>query len=154
MKHFDHPLDSVFGISSDEIDIDSQYSMTEVPRETLQSIDPNVPAPDPKDEDDLLVEKRIDEVFDAAMDAFSTQNAYIEVIEPRYAARSAEVAAQYLNIALSAANSRAKVKTDRKRANQTFIPHGNGGKNTTNVIVANREEILRMITIDQDKGGI
>lgn len=153
MKKFDHPLDSVFGIEvdTDSFDIEQNYSMVEQPKET---INPNEPAPDPKDEDDILVEQRIDEVFTAAMEAFQTQNAYLEIIEPRYAARSAEVAANYLNIALSAANSRAKVKTDRKRANQTFIPHGNGGKNTTNVIVANREEILKMITIDQDGKNI
>lgn len=155
MKPFDHPLDSVFGISSDDVeyDIEKDYSLTQVSQEPIQP-NPNVPAPDPKDEDDLLIEKRIDQVYDAAIEAFEQQNSYLEVIEPRYAARNAEVAANYLNIALAAANSRAKVKSDRKRANQSFIPFANGGKNTTNVIVANREEILKAITIDQDKSSI
>lgn len=155
MKQFDHPLDSVFGISNDneEYDIEKEYNLMEMPKEPLAP-NPNEPAPDPKDEDDILIEKRIDQVYDAAIEAFETQNSYLEIIEPRYAARNAEVAAGYLNIALAAANSRAKVKTDRKRANQAFVPYANGGKNTTNVIVANREEILRAITIDQDKSSL
>lgn len=144
-----HPLDNVFGIKNDpdHIDIEAEYGMTEEPRQQVANAEP---APDVKDADDLIIEKRIDEVYDEAMDAFRKQNEYTEIIEPRYAARNAEVAANYLNIALAAANSRSRVKVDRKRANQTFIPHGNGGKNTTNVLIASREEILRMIDVDKD----
>lgn len=144
-KQFDHPLDSVFGITSENFDVDNQYSIVEQPNVVAAT-----PMVDVKDEDDVLVEQRIDAVFEAAMDAFETQTSYLDIIEPRYAARNAEVAANYLNIALQAANSRAKTKTDRKRANQTFIPHGSGNKTTNNVIMANREDILKMMTLDQD----
>lgn len=146
-KQLTHPLDSVFNIESEsDLDIESEYSMVEQGAGELVQTEP---APDLKDADDLLVEKKIDEVYDAALSAFQDLNSYTEIIEPRYAARNAEVAANYLNIALQAANSRAKVKTDRKRANQTFIPHSPGSKSTTNVLVASREEILKMISIDQ-----
>ena len=149
-----HPLESVFNMQSGSVDIniESQYELQESPL-TPQAVT-GEPMPDVKDEDDLLVEKRIDEVYDAAMTAYQNQSAYTEIIEPRYAARNAEVAANYLNIALAAANSRARVKVDRKRANQQFIPHGGGGKTTNNIIVANREEILKMITIDDEKKEI
>jgi hypothetical protein len=143
-----HPLESVFNMREEELEIENQYQMIEQPE--VQA----APPVDQKDEDDLLVEKRIDEVYDAAMGAFNNQTAYMEIIEPRYAARNAEVAANYLNIALAAANSRAKVKVDRKRANQTFIPHTPGGKTTNNILIANREEILKMITIDDQKKEI
>lgn len=143
-----HPLESVFNMGDDAMEIDDRYEMAEVPKNALVE-QPDGPPVDHKDEDDVLVEKRIDEVYDAAMDAFSTQQGYLEVIEPRYAARNAEVAANYLNIALAAANSRAKVKTDRKRANQSFVPYANGGgKSTTNIVIADRNEILKMVTID------
>ena len=79
--------------------------------------------------------------------AFNTQTAYLEVIEPRYAARNAEVAANYLNIALNAANSRAKVKRERKRAG-AFVPFSGGNKTTNNLIVADRNELLKMIQVD------
>jgi len=147
MKPIKHPLDDVFNVDSNEVDIEKDYAMTNV---TTQAIPVDAPV-DTKDQDDVLVEQRIDEVYDAAMTAFTNQTAYTEIIEPRYAARNAEVAANYLNIALAAANSRAKVKVDRKRANQAFVPYAPGGKTTNNIIVANREEILKMITIDDQK---
>ena len=148
MKPIKHPLEDVFNMDEGTIENSREYDMVEVPR-NLPAAQDAAPV-DHKDADDELIEKRIDEVYDAAMDAFQTQTAYTEIIEPRYAARNAEVAANYLNIALAAANSRAKAKTDRKRANQTFVPHG-GGKTTNNIVIANREEILKMITIDGEK---
>lgn len=146
-----HPLDSVFGISEDltESEIDSRYEMVETNQPA-----PAASAQDVKDEDDLMVEKRIDDVYESAMSAFQQQVSYTEIIEPRYAARNAEVAANYLNIALAAANSRAKVKNDRRRSNQGFVPYNNAGKTTNNILIANREEILKMITIDDEKKGL
>ena len=145
-----HPLDNVFNIESgSDFDIEKEYGMTEIPKNQPVVAQPQ---PDFKDEDDVLVEKRIDEVYDAAMEAFNKQTEYTEIIEPRYAARNAEVAANFLNIALQAANSRARVKIDRKRANQAFVPYTNtNGKTTNNIIVASREEILKMITVDDQK---
>ena len=151
MKPIQHPLEAAFnmGPGESEFSIEQEYGMTEV--------SPNLPVaqteapPDVKDADDILIENRIDEVYDAAIEAFQNQTAYMDVIEPRYAARNAEVAANYLNIALAAATSRSRVKTDRKRANQTFIPYANQGKTTNNIIVASREDVLRAITIDEQK---
>ncbi len=144
MQQLKHPLDSVFGISENktEDEINSSYEMLDVAQQ------PTTPPEDIKDEDDKLIEGRIDEVYNAAISAFNQQVSFTEIIEPRYAARNAEVAANYLNIALAAANSRAKVKVDRKRANQSFVPYNNGGKMTNNILIANREEILKMITVD------
>jgi len=154
-----HPLDQVFNVDADDvIDIETQYAVAEVPAGQPQpgtALTPaagDTPAPDPKDADDVLVEQRLDSVYDAAMDAYTNQTAHIEIIDPRYAARNAEVAANFLNLALQAANSRARVKVDRKRANQVFVPHGSGGgRSTTNVVIASREEILKMVTVDGEK---
>ena len=140
-----NPLEDVFNMR-ESVDIEAEYGMAEV---TVQAQQPNDLPVDLKDADDTLIEERIDAIYDAAMDAYKAQQGYLEIIEPRYAARNAEVAANFLNIALSAANSRAKVKTDRKRANQSFVPYANGGgKTTNNIIIADRNEILKMITID------
>lgn len=140
-----NPLNQVFNLRDEFDHEEDQYEMAQSPAQPVQADGPPV---DHKDEDDIMVEKKIDEVYDAAMGAFKAQQEYLEVIEPRYAARSAEVAANYLNIALSAANSRAKAKTDRKRANQAFVPYANGGKTTNNILIADRNEILKMVTID------
>jgi transposase-like protein len=80
------------------------------------------------------------------MATFNEQTAYTQIIEPRYAARNAEVAAGFLTIALSAATAKAKIKVDRKRTNAAFIPFGNN--NTQANIVANRNDILGMFSVD------
>lgn len=145
MTKLQHPLESVFNMGSDDFDIENNYDMIEqAPGEVAV---PEAAPVDHKDEDDILIERRLDEVYDVALKTFQDQSAYTEIIEPRYAARNAEVAANYLNIALAAANSRAKVKSDRKRANQAFVPY-TGGKTTNNIVIADRNQILKMIEID------
>ena len=148
----EHPLTKLFDMETYDAEADDQkaYEMQEVPKEQLPVAQEGAQI-DSKDADDILIEGRIDEVYKEAMNAFKSQNDMIEVIDPRYMARMAEVAATYLNLALSAANSRARNKTDRIRSKQ-FVPYANngGGKTTTNVVVATREEVLRMITIDQE----
>lgn len=142
-----NPLDKLLQIAEypDQVD---QYDIIEV---QATQPDPNAPTPPvEKDEEDVDTDAKIDEVYTVAMQTFTDQMSYIESIDPRYAARTAEVAATYLSLALSAANSKAKIKTDRKRTN-TFIP-GAQGKTTNNLIVANREEILRMINVDGKTG--
>ena len=105
-------------------------------------------APPEKDEEDIAIDGKIDTVYDAALAAFNQQTQYCEVIEPRYAARNAEVAAGYLSIALNAATVRARVKGDRKKQAQ-FVPFANGNKANGNV-VASREDIMRLIAIDAE----
>lgn len=138
-----NPLDELFDIDG------SDREMVEYEQTELQKLPPADGAPVEKDAEDTEVDRKIDEVYDAALTTFQNQMAYTEIIEPRYAARNAEVAATYLNIALSAAQARARVKTDRKRSG-VFIPGANGNKITNNTIVATREEILRMISVDAD----
>lgn len=102
---------------------------------------------EPKDEDDKIIDGKLDAIYDAALETFQQQTEYTQIIEPRYAARNAEVAASYLTIALNAVATRAKVKGDRKR-NSAFVPYAN--KTQNNVVVASREEIMRMISVDAE----
>jgi hypothetical protein len=67
-------------------------------------------------------------------------------------ARNAEVAAQYLNIALNAVNSRVDAKAKRQKARLA----ANGGAPTTvnnNVIVADRNELLKQLLGSKELGG-
>ena len=96
------------------------------------------------DEEDKAISKKIDDVYDKASDAFEELTAYTQIIEPRYAARNAEVAAQYLKIALDAANSRAKVKIDKTK-NASYVPWNNNNSGTQNIVVADRNDILKMM---------
>lgn len=144
-----NPLDDLFDIEDEMtsgVEINEYEQATESEIAALAA--PQTPAVVEKDEEDVENDKRFDDVYGAAMDTFQNQMAYTEIIEPRYAARNAEVAANFLNLALQAASAKARVKADRKRAT-AFIP-GMGGKVTNNTIVATREEILRMISVDAD----
>jgi len=142
-----NPLDDLFDIADEEIaDHNEITEYDQVPASDVIA-SPQEPQ---KDQEDIENDARFDEVYTAAKEAFDNQMAYTEIIEPRYAARNAEVAANFLNLALQAAATKARVKTDRKRAT-AFIPGANGAsKVTNNTIVASREEILRMISIDAD----
>lgn len=139
-----NPLDELFNTEREDEQLPSEYDeVTE--GELAEMVAP--PEGEEKDEDDKIIDERIDAIYDAALETFQQQTEYTQIIEPRYAARNAEVAASYLTIALNAVATRAKVKGDRKRQ-AGFIPFA--GRNQNNVVVASREEIMRMISIDAE----
>jgi hypothetical protein len=141
-----NPLDELFNTPATRLDEDKD-EYEQITEGELAEMASGEEAPPEKDEEDKEIDGKIDTVYQAAIDAFNQQTAYTEIIEPRYAARNAEVAANYLNIALSAAATRAKVKGERKR-NAAFVPFAN--KTQNNVVVASRDEIMRMISIDAE----
>ena len=142
-----NPLDELFNTEREQEEDDQQLAeYDEVTEgELAEMVAP--PEPEQKDEDDKLIDSRLDQIYDAAIDTFQQQTEYTQIIEPRYAARNAEVAAGFLTIALNAVATKAKVKGDRKR-NSAFVPFTGRGQN--NVVVASREEIMRMISVDAE----
>jgi hypothetical protein len=139
-----NPLDELFNTLPNDMEQDGEYIPTS--EGTLATLNGEEPPPE-KDEEDIEIDTKIDTVYTAAIDAFNNQTAYMEVIEPRYAARNAEVAANYLNIALNAASVRAKVKGDRRK-NAQFVPFTNNKSN--GAVVASREDIMKMLSVDAE----
>jgi len=141
-----NPLDELFNTEreDDGQELEEYDQVTE--GELAEMVAP--PEGEEQDEDDKVIDERIDAIYDAALETFQQQTEYTQIIEPRYAARNAEVAASYLTIALNAVATRAKVKGDRKRQ-AAFVPFS-GGRNQNNVVVASREEIMKMISIDAE----
>lgn len=138
------PLDELFDTEQEqEQQIQTYEQITEGELAAMEE----QPEPEAKDEEDIEIDGKIDAIYDAAIETFHAQTEYTQIIEPRYAARNAEVAASYLTIALNAAATRAKVKGERKRQ-AAFVPFANKSQN--NVVVASREEIMRMISVDAD----
>lgn len=137
-----NPLDELFNTRPMDGDLQDEYAETSEGQLAVATVQD----PAEKDEEDHAIDSKIDEVYDAAINAFNQQTAYTEVIEPRYAARNAEVAAGYLTIALNAVATRAKVKGDRKKTAQ-FVPF-TGRKD--GAVVASREDIMKMIAIDAE----
>lgn len=143
-KKLTNPLDELFQTEQPVGEIAEYAQVTEGELAALQ------PAPE-KDDEDVEIDRKIDEVYTNAIDTFQQQMQYAEIVEPRYAARNAEVAANYLNIALNAAGMRAKVKGDRKKTN-TFVPYA--GRNPNGAVVASLDDIMKMVAIDAEtKGG-
>lgn len=138
-----NPLDELFQTEQPVGEIAEYQQVTEGELAELQA---DTAAPE-IDAEDAEIDKKIDVVYDAALETFNQQMQYAEIVEPRYAARNAEVAANYLNIALAAANSRARVKNDRKRSN-AFIPYAN--KNPNGAVVASLDDIMKMISVDAE----
>jgi hypothetical protein len=144
-EKFSDPIAEVLDLDSaqDPLALETEYSM-------VQAAPAQPPAPVEKDAEDIEVDKRIDTVYEAAMDAFRTQTDLIDnVLEPRYIARNAEIAANFLTIALNAAATRARVKTDRRRAG-AFAPYM-PGKTTNNFIVADRNDLLKLVKVDGER---
>lgn len=139
----EHPLDQLFQTETTT----TQLQHVEVKEAELVAA--HVEHTPDKDSEDIAIDKKIDDVYDAALEAYHNQTAMVEILEPRYAARNAEVAANYLNIALNAAATRAKVKGDRKKSAQ-FVPFGTSQSANKGVVVASREDILKMISIDAE----
>lgn len=139
-KKLTNPLDELFQTEQPVGEIAEYKQVTEGELAALQ------PAPE-KDDEDVEIDRKIDEVYTNAIDTFQQQMQYAEIVEPRYAARNAEVAANYLNIALNAAGMRAKVKGERKKAG-TFAPYA--GRNPNGAVVASLDDIMKMIAVDAE----
>ncbi len=136
-----HPLEDIFNIEPgstyDIARIDDDNEMIAVPEQAV--------APTYQDDaEDRDINEKIETIFEAAMDAYENQTALTEIVEPRYAARNAEVAAQYLNTALNATALKARTKNDKRRSSQ-FVPFNNTNISGSNVVVASRNEILEML---------
>lgn len=144
-----NPLADTFNIDSSTFNSDplegTDLTLSE-PEDTYLAVPQNtLPAkPHEDDEEDKEINGKIDEIYGAAMDAYQNQTAFVEILEPRYAARNAEVAAGYLNTALNAVSLKAKVKNEKRKIGQAgFIPYGNN--TTNNVVVADRNQLLKMM---------
>lgn len=93
--------------------------------------------------EDMIIVKQLDTIHARSMQAFEQQQAMSQEVDPKFSARNSEVAAQFLNIALSAVNSRSEAKYKRQKM---ALAGAMGGKPTqvqNNLIVADRNTLLR-----------
>lgn len=91
--------------------------------------------------EDLKIDSQIDSIHAAAMNAFNAQSRLVDQVDPKFAARNAEVAAQYLKIALDSVGTRvdAKFKRAKIRSDKNQGPRSV----QNNLIVADRNELLK-----------
>lgn len=93
-------------------------------------------------EEDRAVSQQLSTIYGYAIDAFEQQTQMVQEVDPKFAARNAEVAAQYLTIALNSVNTRAKIRQDKLKLKADGT---NPNTVNNNLIVADRNEILKML---------
>jgi hypothetical protein len=130
------PLEAIF-------DVEPESTMVEyeeiAPTETEDHI-----TYDQKDDE---IEDQFQTIYDAAMDAYETQTEDTKDIDPKYRARNAEVSANYLNTALSAAKEKANLKKHKDTLSGKKNSNDSSGT-TNNLMVMDRETILGMLNSD------
>lgn len=93
-------------------------------------------------EEDRAVASQLQTIYGYAIDAFEQQTQMVQEVDPKFAARNAEVAAQYLKIALDSVDTRAKIRHDKLKLK---VDGGQPNTVNNNLIVADRNEILKML---------
>jgi hypothetical protein len=95
--------------------------------------------------EDLKTQAQLGTIHDAAMGAFHQQQALSQQVDPKFSARNSEVAAQYLGIALNAVTARVTANNNRQKLRIAKKTAGSPNTVNNNVIVANRNDILRQL---------
>jgi len=133
-KTITHPLENA-------LDIEPHTTIIEY-IETLPAVLVSHPTYDTKDDE---IEVQLEEIRTEAMDAFEVQAQEVEQVEGKYKARIGEVAANFLNTALSAVKEKSMLKQHKDKlviAQQKAIKPGTVNNN---VIVTNHNELLKLI---------
>lgn len=136
-KLISHPMEGVLDIDEHSTPVEYHERTTEL----TDSIE--------YDDKDVEIEEQIQEVYDSAMGAFENQMDEAELVEGKYKARNGEVAVQFLNAALNAAKERSHLKQHKDKV---AVTKGKltGAKVENNIIVADRNDILRNIVKGMD----
>ena len=106
------------------------------------------------DEKDSEIETQFQEVYDAAMGAFEGQFQEADLVEGKYKARVGEVAVQFLNTALQAAQNKSLLKQHKDKIAEATKKNSTPNTVNNNLIVADRNEILKKLMGDKDNNEI
>ena len=102
------------------------------------------------DQKDTEIETQLHGIFEAAMEAYENSIEDSEGVEPKYRARSREVAAQFLNTALAAIKEKGHNKGNKDKIERASNADEGGGK-TTNNFFMDRNELLKMMKAEKEQ---
>lgn len=128
-KPINHPLENVFNI---------EEGTTYVPVKQMKK---ELVVPSEYDEKDNELDEQFQEVYKTAFEAYEAQAQEAELVEPRFKARNAEVAVQYLNTALQAV----KEKANLKQHNDKIKLKERNPSTVNNNLVVSRNDLLKML---------
>lgn len=103
--------------------------------------------------EELEVDGQLSKVHENAIIAFEAQNRLAQEVDPKFAARNAEVAAQYLKIALDSVHERveARYKRSKVKLARDKDKSPQGGVVNNNVIMADRNMLMQMMKAAAEK---
>ena len=146
-KILTHPLEHTFGITPGSTMINSETT-TMISTNTDDSSSQQA-----SEIEDKEIDSKLEQIYDAAMETFQNQTDMVEIIDPKFAARNAEVAGAYLNTALAAVTAKAKIKSERDK-NRNALQVAGVINNNQNFVIADRNALLRSIMIVDDGSTI
>lgn len=134
-KEILHPLEEVFNIEDKTTVVPYTQVKTDL-----------VPHKEYDKKDDEL-EGQLQELYDIALEAFEMQQEESDVIDPKYRARNAEVAVQYLKTALEAVREKRQLKEHKDK----IVTKQTAGGTVNNNIVVSHNDLLDAINDAVDK---
>lgn len=135
-----HPLEDIFDIVPNSTEV---VTTVVEPKQLIEH-----PMYDQKDSE---IEQQLEQVYSTAMSQALTLSDEIEKVEGKYKARMGEVSSTMLNVALGALREKANIKINKDRNNSRMPATvvSAGGTVNNNVVVADRNELLRMFVNNQ-----
>lgn len=141
-KIVSHPLEEEFGIEPCSTIVEYQEF---IPAEIVEM--PNY------DEKDNEIEGKLEEIYTLAIGNVSAISDEMDRVEGKYKARIGEVTATMLNVALGAVKQKADLKAHKDKLSVDRASAGTPKTLNQNLVVADRNDILRALLGDKNKDG-
>lgn len=133
-KLIEHPLEEAFDLPP-----------CTTPVTTTEAIAGEICDHEEYDAKDNEIEEKLEEIYTIAMGQVEAIADEMEVVEGKYKARVGEVTATMLNVALAAVKEKSALKQHKDKLTVSRQVAGTPKTLNQNVIVADRNELLRMM---------
>jgi hypothetical protein len=133
-----HPLETIFDIEENTTTV--EYNEV-VPAEVVDAVG--------YDEKDNEIEEKLEEIYSIAMVNATIATDEMERVEGKFKASVGAVSAQMLNVALGATREKSLLKQHKDKLGSTARTAGTPHTLNQNLIVADRNEILRMMMTEK-----
>ena len=137
-KPAENPLEEVF-------DIENGTTMTEY----TETLPVQTVKPENYDDKDKEIDEQLQEIYESALAQFETQSEEARQVDGKYKARNGEVAIQALNTALHATRTKAEIKVNKDKIELKERTAGGPRTLNQNLIVADRNELLKILEEDE-----
>ena len=141
-KIISHPLEDALGIEPCSTVVEYQEF---IPAEIVEM--PNY------DEKDNEIEGKLEEIYTLAIGNVSAISDEMDRVEGKYKARIGEVTATMLNVALGAVKQKADLKAHKDKLSLDKASSKTPHTLNQNLVVADRNDILRALMGDKNKDG-